>query len=96
MYCPKVEAEFSEQLSSAVLAAQVFGLGLRHARPHLWDKRGHNASAPRYDQQKNIESKPANLCKSTKHYWCFGQAWRMHCLLPCHLCLDSTLLSIQH
>lgn len=37
MYCPKTEAKFGGQLPSAVLATQVFDLGLWHARPHLWD-----------------------------------------------------------
>lgn len=31
------QAKYSEQTACVILAPQVLSLGLRHARPHLWD-----------------------------------------------------------
>lgn len=48
MYCTQTEAVHSGLPACAVLAPEVFHLGLRHAGPHLWHQCGHYAPTTRY------------------------------------------------
>lgn len=65
MYSTKTETKCGEQPSCIILAAQILGLGLWHARPHLWHQCGHNAPATRYNDSP-LWSFHQN-CRGKKH-----------------------------